>query len=133
MNIDELSRLTLHDLQIGFASRRVSPVEVMSMTLTQVSSTQGLTHAIYDLRPEAAMDEAHASESRYAKGKAISEFDGIPVTLKDSVNAVGMNWHHGSAMHGNGVVSQSDSPPTTRLKNAGAIVFGKCVMPDTYT
>ena len=130
MNIDELSHLSLKDLQAGFASKSVSPVEVMATTLEHVSKTEPSIHALYDLRGDMAMEEAKDSEARYANGGPISDFDGIPVTLKDSVNAVGMKWFHGSAMHGKGAVGKVDSPPAARLKMAGAIVFGKCVMPD---
>lgn len=130
MNIDDLSRLTLNDLQAGYASRQLSPVDVWSEMLKQVEATDDKIHALYDLRPDEAMKAAKESEARYANGGPISDFDGVPVTLKDSVNAVGMQWFHGSAMHGKGMTGKKDAPPAARLKKAGAIVFAKCVMPD---
>ena len=130
MNIDELALLSLKDLQAGFAAKEISPVDVMKTTLEQVSKTEAALNALYDIRSDEAMKAALASERRYARNEPISGFDGIPVTLKDSVNAVGMTWFHGSAMHGKGVVATGDSPPAARLKKAGTIIFAKCVMPD---
>ena len=88
-------------------------------------------NALYDLRHDQATEEAKASEKRYQSGNPISPFDGVPVTLKDSVNAVGMKWFHGTVIHGDtGIVGQKDSPPAARLKEAGAIIIGKAAMPD---
>lgn len=130
MNIDELSQMSLVDLQSAFARKDVSPVDVMQVTLEHVTSTDTAINALYDLRADEAMEAAKSSEARYANGGPSSEFDGVPVTIKDSVNAIGMRWFHGSAMHGEGAVGQKDAPPTKRLKGAGAIVFAKGIMPD---
>ncbi len=130
MEIDELSHMSLQELQSAFAEKKLSPVEVARTTFDQIDRVNGQINALYDLRKEAALAEAEASEKRYLKGDAMSPFDGIPVSIKDSVNAIGMKWHHGSAVHGEGIVASSDSPPAARLKQSGAIIIGKGAMPD---
>ena len=130
MKIDEFSQLSLAELQSGFQNRSVSPSEVMELVLDQIEATHDQINALYGVRTGAARKEARAATDRYAEGRPLSPFDGVPVTIKDSVNAVDMVWHHGSKIHGNGVVAQSDSPPVKRLKAAGAIIVGKGAMPD---
>ncbi len=130
MNIQEFAHLSLRDLQTLLTTQEVSPVEVIDLTLNQTEETNGTINALYGVRTDAARLEAKASEKRYLTGTPLSDFDGIPVTIKDSVNAVGMKWHHGSAIHGEGVVATKDSPPVKRLKQAGAIILGKGAMPD---
>lgn len=130
MNIDELSHISLRDLQDALSKKEVSPVELVDLTLDQTDAVNNKINALYDVRYEEAREEAKASEDRYLKGNAIGPFDGIPVTIKDSVNAVGMKWFHGTCIHGDGVVAQKDSPPAARLKEAGAIIIGKGAMPD---
>lgn len=130
MDIEALSRLSLRELQAAYRNRTLSPVEVVDTMLAQIDATNNDLNALYGVRYVEAREEAQASEKRYASGNPKSVFDGIPVTIKDSVNAVGMKWHHGSAIHGDGVVGTKDSPPAARLKQAGTVILGKCTMPD---
>ncbi len=130
MTIEELSFMPLQDLQAAYADRSLSPFEVMQTTFEQIEKVNPIINALYDLRKTEALGEARAAEQRYAKAEQIGAFDGVPVSIKDSVNAVGMKWHHGSAIHGDGIVAKADSPPVTRLKKAGAIIVGKAAMPD---
>lgn len=130
MDIKELSHMSLQELQSSFEEKKLSPVDVVRATYDQIDAVNDQINALYDLRKEAALTEAKASEQRHLKGNAISPFDGVPVSIKDSVNAIGMKWHHGSAVHGDGIVADSDSPPAARLKQSGAIIIGKGAMPD---
>lgn len=130
MNIDQIAQSSLQEMQDALANREVSPVEIVQQSLDQTDAVNGEINALYDIRGEEALEEAKASEARYASNSQIGPFDGIPVTIKDSVNAVGMRWFHGSAVHGEGIVATKDSPPAARLKRAGAIILGKGIMPD---
>jgi Asp-tRNA(Asn)/Glu-tRNA(Gln) amidotransferase A subunit family amidase len=130
MKIDDLSHMSLRALQTAFSAMDLSPVDVLDATFAQIEAVNGQINALYDLRRDQAMSEAKAAEQRYRTGVPTSPFDGVPVTIKDSVNAVGMRWHHGSAVHGEGIVADKDSPPAARLKRAGAIIIGKGAMPD---
>ncbi|MDA0961308.1 MAG: amidase family protein [Proteobacteria bacterium] len=130
MKIDDLSHMSLHALQTAFSARDLSPVEVLDATFQQIDAVNDQINALYDLRRDQAMSEAKAAEQRYRDGEPRSAFDGVPVTIKDSVNAIGMRWHHGSAVHGEGIVADKDSPPAARLKSAGTIIIGKGAMPD---
>lgn len=130
MDIDELSRLTIAELTAGYRDGRLDPVEVMEATLGQVDRVNGALNALYDLRRDASLEEAEASRRRSRAGAPAGAFDGVPVSIKDSVHAVGMRWHHGARLHGAGVLGAADAPPTERLKAAKAILFGKGTMPD---
>ncbi|MCB2127692.1 MAG: hypothetical protein KDE03_01105 [Rhodobacteraceae bacterium] len=130
MDIKTLSRLTIAELTGAYRDGSADPVAVMEATFAQIAAVNGRINALYDLQAEGAMAAAIAARDRYARGAAIGVMDGVPVTIKDSVHAVGMVWRHGSAAHGDGVVGTVDAPPAQRLKAAGAIIIGKCTMPD---
>lgn len=130
MNIDQIAQSSLQEMQDALANREVSPVELVQASLDQTDAVNDKINALYDIRGEEALNEAKASEARYASSTQVGPFDGIPVTIKDSVNAIGMRWFHGSAVHGEGVVATKDSPPAARLKRAGAVILGKGAMPD---
>lgn len=53
--------------------------------------------------------------------------DGIPVVVKDSFHVTGLPRWHGSAIHP-GHLSQADSAPVARLREAGAMIVGKTAM-----
>lgn len=130
MTLDELSNMSLHDLQDALGKKEVSPVELVDLTLEQVDAVNDQLNALYDVRYDEARNEAKSAEDRYRTGNPIGPFDGIPVTIKDSVNAVGMKWFHGTGIHGEGKIADRDSPPVVRLKEAGTIIIGKGAMPD---
>lgn len=130
MNVQDLSKLSLAELQLGYAEKRIDPLEVMEITFEQIDSVNGEINALYDLQRDASLAAAKAASTRFHNGTSIGPLDGVPVSIKDSVNAVGMVWRHGSKIHGDGIVATIDSPPVTRLKKAGAIIFGKGAMPD---
>lgn len=130
MDLQTLSRLTLADLIAGYRNRSIDPVEVMEITLGQIDAVNDRINALYDIRRDAVLAEAKVAAQRYRDGAPAGPMDGVPVTIKDSVHAVGMRWHHGARIHGDGVVGKTDAPPTERLKAAQAIILAKCTMPD---
>ncbi len=130
ITLEHLSRLKLGELLDGYRKLDIDPVEIMDVTLAQVDAVNGQINALYDVRREAALEEAGLAAQRYRNGRPRGLLDGVPVTIKDSVHAVGMTWHHGSSIHGDGVVGKVDAPPTERLKSHGAVIIAKCTMPD---
>jgi amidase/aspartyl-tRNA(Asn)/glutamyl-tRNA(Gln) amidotransferase subunit A len=130
ISIERLAALSLAELQQGYRDGALSPVAVTAAMLDHAERVNPTLHALYGLRREEALAEAAQAAARIAAGTPLSPFDGVPVTIKDSVHAVGMRWHHGSALHGEGIVGRVDALPTRRLKAAGAVILGKATMPD---
>lgn len=130
MVLDKLSKLTLNQMLQGFRVGTIDPVAVMELTLDQIRRVNGEINALYELRPDENIAAAKAAARRYGEGRPSGALDGVPVTIKDSVHAIGTRWHHGSRIHADGVVGTTDAPPTERLKAAGAIIVGKGKMPD---
>ena len=130
ITIDDLAELPIEELTRAYRDGSLDPVDVLTTTLTQIDAVNPTINAIYDLRREEAIAEAEAARQRYREGRSTGPLDGVPVTIKDSIHAVGMRWHHGSAAHGDGVLGTVDAPPTQRLRAAGAIILAKCTMPD---
>lgn len=130
MDIQDFAQLPLDQLQSCYADGTINPIDVVNLNLDHIEATHDQINALYGVRADEARKEAEASAKRYLDGAPLSPFDGVPVTIKDSVNAVGMKWHHGSAIHGDGVTAAKDSPAVSRLKAAGAIILGKGAMSD---
>lgn len=130
MDIAQLANLTVAELTQQYRDGVTDPVQIMEVTLDQIDQVNDKINAIYDVQRDTAMAAAKESAARYRMGAHVGPFDGVPVSIKDSVHAVGMTWHHGARLHGEGVRGIHDAPPTERLKDAKAIIFGKGTMPD---
>ncbi|MUM34983.1 amidase family protein, partial [Mycolicibacterium sp. CBMA 361] len=63
-----------------------------------------------------------------SRGESLGPLHGVPVTIKDSLEVAGMRTTGGSHRWGHHV-STVDAEAVSRLKKAGAIVFGKSNLP----
>lgn len=130
MKLEELVALNCEEITSLYASREVSPVDVMHCTLAQIEKVNPTIGALFSIRAQEAMDQARASESRWSKGAGLGPLDGIPVSIKDSIALKGWPWRHGLRANRNLPDSTFTAPPAARLLEAGALIFAKTVMPD---
>lgn len=116
-------------LLAGYASGRLSPVDAMEAVLARIDAVNPALNAFFVVRADEAIQAARDSEARWHAKAPIGALDGVPVSIKDSIAMVG--WPYWRGTKGRvGTVSGQDSPPAARLREAGAIFFGKTTMPD---
>ena len=113
-----------------YRSGAASPVDVLQRTLARIDARNPAINAMAYVDTVGAQAAAEASSRRWAAGTPLGPLDGLPVTIKDSVHAVGMPWRHGCAANADLPYSTYDAPPAARLKEAGAVIVGKTTMPD---
>ncbi|WP_206510420.1 amidase [Rhodococcus sp. BGS-1C] len=118
------------EIRQAFRTGETTPVELLDATLEHLAITDPVINAIAYVDESGARATAQAATERLQSGRALGDLDGIPVTIKDSVHAVGMPWRHGVAANANLPMSTVDAPPAARLKEAGAVILGKTTMPD---
>ncbi|WP_146340050.1 amidase family protein [Nesterenkonia sp. NBAIMH1] len=118
------------ELRQNYTEGSLSPVEVLEDTFARIDSVNGDINAIAFRNDSEAYQQAQASARRWRKGAPLSALDGMPISIKDSINAVGTPWRHGSQGHEQVPPAAVDSPPVARLKEGGAVVFAKTTMPD---
>ncbi|MGB3387535.1 MAG: amidase family protein, partial [Pseudaminobacter sp.] len=90
----------------------------------------GAINALFHIVAGEALDAARTSEERWRRKAPIGRLDGVPVTVKDSVNVTGWPYLHGARPNRDRPPASEDAPPAARLKEAGAIIFAKTTMPD---
>lgn len=117
-------------LRAGYAAGDVTPVDVLDATFAQVTTVNDQLNCVAFLNVDEARTQAEQSALRWAAGEPIGLLDGIPISIKDSVNATGTPWRHGTAPNRHLPAATVDAPPAARLKEAGAVVFAKTTMPD---
>ncbi|MBU8811531.1 amidase [Mycolicibacterium goodii] len=117
-------------VRAAYRSGALTPLDVLERTLVRIESRNPELNAIAYLDVDGARAAATASTRRWQDGLALGPLDGLPVTIKDSINAAGMPWRHGCAAFADLPDATVDSPPAARLREAGAVIVGKTTMPD---
>jgi aspartyl-tRNA(Asn)/glutamyl-tRNA(Gln) amidotransferase subunit A len=118
---------TLSDLSQRLASREVSAVELVSAALERAEATQSTLHAFAGLRGDRARAEASESDARRRRGEPRSEYDGIPVAIKDNMVQTGEPTTCASRIL-EGFVSPYTATAVERIERAGAVVIGRTNM-----
>ena len=78
---DALHDLGAAELGVAYASGALSPVEVTQAVLDHIARWEPQLQATYLLRPEAAIEQARASEARWRSGRPLGPLVGVPGTL----------------------------------------------------
>lgn len=120
----------IDDLRNDFRMGVITPVDALEDVIAQIGRIDPVINCMAELDVDGAMRGALASTKRWQLGVPVSDLDGVPVTLKDSVGASGLTWRHGTAPNANRAKATADSPPASRLRDAGAVIVGKTTMPD---
>ena len=71
---------------------------------------------------------ADAADAALARGDAVGPLHGLPITIKDAIETEGIR-STGGARELSDHVPAADAPAVARLKDAGAVVFGKTNLP----
>jgi aspartyl-tRNA(Asn)/glutamyl-tRNA(Gln) amidotransferase subunit A len=129
MSNTALHNLGAQALLAAYRKRELSPLEVMQSVLAQVQRWEPHIHASYLLRPEAALEQARASEARWQRKRPCGALDGVPVTLKENIATRGDPMPLGTAAT-DLTAAEADAPPAARLLEAGAVLVCKTTMPD---
>lgn len=121
--------LTLVELVDALRARRLSAVEVMEATLARADATHERLNAFVARRdPDALLDEARGADARIGRGEGRA-LEGVPLGVKDLEEAAGLVCAHGSKLFEDHL-AEADSVQVARLREAGAILFGKTATPE---
>jgi aspartyl-tRNA(Asn)/glutamyl-tRNA(Gln) amidotransferase subunit A len=127
--VTDLTRLPASDLRQKIARKEVSPVELMTAVLARAEKLQPVLNCFITLIPEPAMAAAKQAEDAVMRGDPLGLLHGIPYAAKDLVNTAGVRTTFGSLLHADNVPKE-DAVATARMKQAGALLFGKTTTPE---
>ena len=124
-----LNTLSLSEQSALIASRNISPRELVDAHLDCIAKEDPELRAFVVVLGEQARHAAAASEARQQRGELIGPLDGIPVTIKDSLDVAGVPTLAGSLLR-LGHKATEDSACAARLRAAGAVILGKTNCPE---
>jgi aspartyl-tRNA(Asn)/glutamyl-tRNA(Gln) amidotransferase subunit A len=124
---DALYYQSIAELSAALQARRISAVDLMQAVIARTQAVEGRVHAFNSYDVEDALAQARASDERRTRGEARGPLDGIPIGLKDVIAVTGQPLTASSRMLQN-FVSPYDATVTQRLRDAGAICWGRLNM-----
>lgn len=107
----------------------VSPIDVARAQLDAIGRSKPAVNAFVLVDESVALEMARASEARYRKGEALGPLDGIPITIKDTLNVAGWPTRRGSRTTSDAAVLR-DAVSIARLRAGGAVFLGKTTTPE---
>jgi amidase len=113
---------TLAALQAAMAAGALNSATLTGFYLQRISRLNPALHAVITVNPDAEA-EAAARDAARASGGPRGPLDGVPVLLKDNVQAAGMPTTAGSPALL--AAEPDDAFIVSRLREAGAVIIGK--------
>lgn len=120
---------TASELASAIRNREISAAEAMQAVLERVASFDSKLGAFFTVAGEHALEQAAAADRKLAGGEPVGPLHGVPISIKDIIYTAGIRTTGGSCIFEN-FVPDADAIAVTRLKQAGAIVFGKTATPE---
>lgn len=127
---DGLGFLPVRALCAGFAAGTFTPLDVLEEVLGRARGVARDLGAISFLDEGGAVEQARASTLRWRQGHQLGPFDGVPVTVKDSLAVRGLPSVRGSLLRRDAPPEDTDEPAVARLREAGAVIVAKTTMPE---
>ena len=126
--MSELAYLSAVELAAWIRPRRVSSREALDHLLERVEKLDGPVRSVVTLDPEGAHAAADAADAALARGDDIGPLHGVPLTIKDSFMTAGVRTTSGAPDFAD-FVPDEDAWPVARLREAGAVIYGKTNLP----
>ena len=108
----------------------ISAVELMELHLARIDEINPALNAVIDLLRESALREAKAVDLRRAAGHQLRPFEGVPFSIKDSIEVQGCVCSAGTLGLRNSAPAVQDATLVARLRSAGAIPLARTNLPD---
>jgi amidase len=125
--MSDLLKLDATDQLSALAARRVSALELLEASLSRQQQVHGQLNAVVATSLERALEHARAIDERRVKGEPMSPLTGLPMTIKDTLDVVGMP--ASSGLEGLRRRVAEDADVVRNVRDAGAVIWGKTNVP----
>jgi len=125
-----LADCTATELLGLYRTRQASSLEATQAVLSRIAEVDKKLNAFCVIDPDAALAAAKASSERWQKGAPQDILDGVPVSIKDLILTRGWPTLRGSRTVDAKQPWDVDAPVTARLRESGAVLFGKTTTPE---
>ncbi|MGH6690018.1 MAG: amidase [Gammaproteobacteria bacterium] len=122
---NDLCFQSIAELASLMRARTVSPVEVTEAHLARIERYNPALNAFVTVMAAPARRLARRADAELAAGRWRGPLHGVPIGEKDIFDTAGVRTTNGSSFYRDNVPTE-DAEAVRRLKDAGAILVGKC-------
>jgi Asp-tRNA(Asn)/Glu-tRNA(Gln) amidotransferase A subunit family amidase len=112
-----------------FRRKEISPVELITAHLDRIAQIQPQLNPFVHIDAESGRARARESESRIARGETLRPLEGVPLTVKSSLDVAGWPCPAGSLLRKD-FIPTTNAPLVSRLEESGAILLGNTNTPE---
>jgi amidase len=108
----------------------ISSVELVKAHVEWIEQVNPAINAVVELMAESALAAARAADARMAAGEQCGPLQGIPFSIKDSIDVRGTRCTAGTLGRKDAAPAAEDAVLVKRLREAGGIPIAKTNLPD---
>lgn len=108
----------------------ISARELLELHLARIGEVNPSLNAVVEVLHEPALREADSVDRRRAAGEPLRSLEGVPFSIKDSIEVAGTVCSAGTWGRRNAAASERDAALVARLRHAGAVPLARTNLPD---
>ncbi len=126
---DDITSKSASELANAIRAKQLSSKSIVEAHLEQIAKVNPKLNAIVQLTADSARKEADEADQALARGEIRGPLHGVPVTIKDTLETIGVICTGGTKGRAN-YVPKADATSVARLRAAGAVILGKTNVPE---
>jgi amidase len=126
---DDITSKSASELANAIRAKQLSSKSIVEAHLEQIAKVNPKLNAIVQLTADSARKEADEADAALARGELRGPLHGVPVTIKDTLETIGVICTGGTKGRAN-YVPKGDATSVARLRAAGAVILGKTNVPE---
>ena len=130
MDVPDFRTVTVEALVAMVRDRTLTAAAVTEHALERIEALNGVLNAFVAVDADAARSEAAAIDARIDAGDDVGPLAGVPIGVKDLVDATGFHTSKGAMYTRGDAPAVSDCTEVARLRAAGCVVLGKTNTPE---
>ena len=130
--VKAIQEFTAGELREYLAAGKADIESFYGQLLTYAHGVQERVHAFASLDDRVIQVHADHLKSERARGEPLGRLHGVPIAVKDIIDTVDFPTAYGSPIH-EGRYAVADATVVRRLRDAGAVIFGKTVTTEFAT
>ena len=108
----------------------ITSTELVEAHLKRIEEINPALNAVVEVLREPALKASRMTDQRRVEGNLLGPLDGVPFSIKDSIEVAGTVCTAGTIGFRNRPISQQDATLVARLRAAGAIPIARTNLPD---
>ena len=130
MDVPDFRTVTVEALAAMVQDRTLTAAAVTDHALERIETLNPVLNAFVALDSDSARAQAAAIDERLDAGDEVGPLAGIPIGVKDLVNAAGFHTSRGAMYTRNDLPAASDCTEVARMRAAGCVIVGKTNTPE---